>query len=212
MDLAGKYIKVSGDWNEFVKEHKELFDGYKWTSGEDILDFIPITYYDSAYIYFHDGNKITINDGKYGAILEDYTELDLNDFEENADSEKTKQSFTPEYSVVTINDGYYASEIGKELVSSAKRIGKPISKNEIVEQSQYDDVTQPQHYMLENGMQVKDIIRYALGDEKYIGWSQGNVIKYTLRYADKGTPVKDLKKAQQNLQMIIDVLEEEDNE
>lgn len=74
----------------------------------------------------------------------------------------------------------------------------------------YDMVAKPPHYMLEDGTEVKNHIRSILGDEGFKSWAIGNAIKYVSRYKDKGKPTQDLKKAQENIQMVIDVLGEQD--
>ena len=74
-----------------------------------------------------------------------------------------------------------------------------------------DAVKQPSHYMLEDGTEVKNHIRSILGDEGFKSWAIGNAIKYVSRYKDKGKPTQDLKKAQENIQMVIDVLGEQDD-
>lgn len=71
-------------------------------------------------------------------------------------------------------------------------------------------VAKPPHYMLEDGTEVKNHIRSILGDEGFKSWAIGNAIKYVSRYKDKGKPTQDLKKAQENIQMVIDVLGEKD--
>lgn len=73
------------------------------------------------------------------------------------------------------------------------------------------EVKHPSHYMLEDGTEVKNHIRSILGDEGFKSWAIGNAIKYVSRYNDKGKPIQDLKKAQENIQMVIDVLGEQDD-
>lgn len=73
-----------------------------------------------------------------------------------------------------------------------------------------DAVKRPSHYMLEDGTEVKNHIRSILGDDGFKSWAIGNAIKYVSRYKDKGKPTQDLKKAQENIQMVIDVLGEKD--
>ena len=68
-----------------------------------------------------------------------------------------------------------------------------------------DAVRRPSHYMLEDGTEVKNHIRSILGDDGFKSWAIGNAIKYVSRYKDKGKPTQDLKKAQENIQMVIDV-------
>lgn len=74
-----------------------------------------------------------------------------------------------------------------------------------------DAVKRPSHYMLEDGTEVKNHIHSILGDEGFKSWAIGNAIKYVSRYKDKGKPIQDLKKAQENIQMVIDVLGEQDD-
>ena len=75
-----------------------------------------------------------------------------------------------------------------------------------------DAVKRPSHYMLEDGTEVKNHIRSILGDDGFKSWAIGNSIKYVSRYKDKGKPVQDLKKAQENIQMVIDVLDDQESD
>lgn len=75
-----------------------------------------------------------------------------------------------------------------------------------------DAVKRPSHYMLEDGTEVKNHIRSILGDEGFKSWAIGNAIKYVSRYKDKGKPIQDLKKAQENIQMVIDVLNNQESD
>ena len=38
-----------------------------------------------------------------------------------------------------------------------------------------------------------------------LSYLQGNVIKYTTRYKDKGTPIQDLEKAKHYIEMLIEL-------
>lgn len=87
-----------------------------------------------------------------------------------------------------------------------KKLNLETDKNYVNE----DAVKRPSHYMLEDGTEVKNHIRSILGDEGFKSWAIGNAIKYVSRYKDKGKPEQDLKKAQENIQMVIDVLGEND--
>ena len=73
------------------------------------------------------------------------------------------------------------------------------------------EVKRPSHYMLEDGTEVKNHIRSILGDDGFKSWAIGNAIKYVSRYKEKGKPTQDLKKAQENIQMVVDVLGEQDD-
>lgn len=98
--------------------------------------------------------------------------------------------------------GYSVSEVIEML-----RNGEAEQNFEMTE----DAVKRPSHYMLEDGTEVKNHIRSILGDEGFKSWAIGNAIKYVSRYKDKGKPIQDLKKAQENIQMVIDVLGEQDD-
>lgn len=86
-----------------------------------------------------------------------------------------------------------------------------VIENAIKKFENNDAVKRPSHYMLEDGTEVKNHIRSILGDEGFKSWAIGNAIKYVSRYKDKGNPIQDLKKAQENIQMVIDVLGEQDD-
>ena len=58
-----------------------------------------------------------------------------------------------------------------------------------------DDVNHPKHY--DNGkIECIDWIEERLSPEEFKGYLLGNALKYSYRYADKGKPVEDLRKAQ----------------
>ena len=68
----------------------------------------------------------------------------------------------------------------------------------------------PQRYVGLSGQQVKDVLKdYAPNQDWLKGFYWANVVKYTLRFKDKGG-VKDLKKAKDYLEWLID--EETNNE
>ncbi|USS93986.1 DUF3310 domain-containing protein (plasmid) [Fructilactobacillus ixorae] len=46
----------------------------------------------------------------------------------------------------------------------------------------------------------------------FIGFMAGNVIKYVVRFEDKGTPVQDLEKAKDYLERLIDWRKAENND
>nr|CAI9750965.1 hypothetical protein LBZUJACN_LBZUJACN_CDS_0038 [Caudoviricetes sp.]CAI9751054.1 hypothetical protein MIHLRAQX_MIHLRAQX_CDS_0038 [Caudoviricetes sp.] len=90
-------------------------------------------------------------------------------------------------------------------------IGDGISLGDAIKILGDDAVKRPSHYMLEDGTEVKNHIRSILGDDGFKAWAIGNSIKYVSRYKDKGKPIQDLKKAQENIQMVIDVLGEQND-
>lgn len=93
----------------------------------------------------------------------------------------------------------------RRLIGDTINLGDALNK-----MTNNDAVKRPSHYMLEDGTEVKHHIRSILGEEGFKSWAIGNAIKYVSRYKDKGKPIQDLKKAQENIQMVIDVLEEND--
>lgn len=73
-----------------------------------------------------------------------------------------------------------------------------------------DDIHKPSHYQLEDGTQVKDHITSLTAHMSGVrAWATGNAIKYLARAGRKDDIVKDLKKAQENIQIIIDDIEKE---
>ena len=73
----------------------------------------------------------------------------------------------------------------------------------------HDVVSHPSHYMGEGGMECMDAMKGMLSKEEFSAVLRANVLKYIWRYNKKGTPVEDLKKAQQYLSLLIE--EEEKN-
>lgn len=68
-----------------------------------------------------------------------------------------------------------------------------------------DTIYKPIHYQLEDGTQVKDHITSLTAHMSGVrAWATGNAIKYLARAGRKDDMVKDLKKAQENIQIIID--------
>ena len=73
-----------------------------------------------------------------------------------------------------------------------------------------DDIHKPSHYQLPDGTQVKEHIASLTADMNGVrAWATGNVIKYISRAGKKDDIIKDLKKAQENIQIIIDDIEKE---
>lgn len=72
-----------------------------------------------------------------------------------------------------------------------------------------DIVSNPNHYKMEGlDIEVKDIIKSALGTVGFLGFYQGNIIKYILR-AKKKNGLEDYKKARQYLDWLIEELDED---
>lgn len=79
---------------------------------------------------------------------------------------------------------------------------------EKTEDNKMDPIYNPSHYQLPDGTQVKEHIASLTADMKGVrAWATGNVIKYISRAGKKDDIIKDLKKAQENIQIIIDNIE-----
>ena len=70
-----------------------------------------------------------------------------------------------------------------------------------------DMVNHPPHYN-QGGMEVIDVIEAGIGDQGFIGYLLGNILKYLLRFRhkNKDNPVEDLKKARWYLDKLIAVV------
>lgn len=62
-------------------------------------------------------------------------------------------------------------------------------------------MTTPKHY---EGLQPLEVMRAWMSEEEYLGFLYGNVLKYLGRYKRKGTPLEDLTKAADYLNMLIE--------
>lgn len=73
-----------------------------------------------------------------------------------------------------------------------------------------DPVNHPSHYC-NRSMEAIDIIEMIIEVEKNpkVAYNMSNVLKYLLRFRDKGKDVEDLKKAQWYLNRMIQKVEEE---
>jgi len=82
---------------------------------------------------------------------------------------------------------------------------------EKIERARQDDVNHPPHYN-NRRMEAIDIIEMIIEIEKNpkVAYNMSNVLKYLLRFRDKGTPVKDLRKGIWYLERMIQKVEEED--
>lgn len=64
------------------------------------------------------------------------------------------------------------------------------------------------HYT-SKAIQPIQVMKANMTHEKYKGFLEGNVLKYLMRYEDKGTPLKDLDKCKDYLEALIEAVEEE---
>lgn len=77
----------------------------------------------------------------------------------------------------------------------------------VVKNKMTDPVKKPSHYQGRFGLEAVDVIKnFAASPEYEEGFYWGNAIKYMLRWHGKNG-VEDLKKARQNLDWLIEVLE-----
>jgi hypothetical protein len=72
-----------------------------------------------------------------------------------------------------------------------------------------DMVNHPPHYN-QGGMEVIDVIEAGIGDQGFVGYLLGNILKYLLRFKHKGRPVEDLKKARWYLDRLILVISDKE--
>ena len=68
-----------------------------------------------------------------------------------------------------------------------------------------DNVNRPSHYM-QGAVECIDGIKAATGPDGYVGYCQGNILKYVWRFRHKNG-VEDLKKARWYLDELIKTLE-----
>ena len=64
-----------------------------------------------------------------------------------------------------------------------------------------DEINNPEHYT-KGKIEVFDFIV-----DQDLPWEAGNIIKYLFRYRYKGTPLKDLKKAQWYVNRLVEQME-----
>ena len=60
----------------------------------------------------------------------------------------------------------------------------------------YDPVNKPAHYNLAEGIECIDYIRQVLGEDGFIAYCHGNLIKYQHRHRYKSNPQEDMEQAQ----------------
>lgn len=67
-------------------------------------------------------------------------------------------------------------------------------------EKKHSTVTSPSHY---KGIQPIDVMKENFSPDEYRGFLKGNILKYVMRYQDKGG-LDDLQKAEQYLKWLID--------
>ena len=72
----------------------------------------------------------------------------------------------------------------------------------------YDPVNKPAHYNLAEGIECIDYIRQVLGEDGFIAYCHGNLIKYQHRHRYKSNPQQDMEKAQWYLNRMVETMKE----
>jgi|TARA_R110000803_G_scaffold1076_1_gene3677 hypothetical protein len=80
--------------------------------------------------------------------------------------------------------------------------------DDLEENTTYDPVNRPAHYNLGGGVECIDYIKQVLGNQGFIAYCQGNMIKYQHRYRYKNKPVEDMQKAQYYLNKMLETMNE----
>ena len=196
---------------------------YAVFDGEDLIGinkngfgYYKFWYCDSKDPASFEGTNIMLSSKQVADLLEEFPELNgKNVYEFNADYtgelEAVMDMFktdTSKAASIIPNIGDYSNE---ELIEKLRT--EEQEKQRLIDEmfTMENAVKRPAHYILEDGTEVKNHIRSILGDDGFKSWAIGNAIKYVSRYKDKGKPTQDLKKAQENIQMVIDVLGEQDD-
>ena len=97
------------------------------------------------------------------------------------------------------------------FVELRKAYSAPLETNTIPQggnttiNTQHDNVNQPVHYTF-GGIECVDAIKAQMPREAFLGFLQGNVVKYLWRWRDKAG-VESLKKGQWYLNHLIKELE-----
>jgi len=71
----------------------------------------------------------------------------------------------------------------------------------------YNNIDKPFHYN-QSGIECIDYIKQVLGNEGFIAYCRGNVMKYNHRAFYKGNPTEDMAKAEQYLKWANETLKE----
>lgn len=182
--------------DEYAWEDNDSFQNYWWFDSSDVIE----TWFEA---------DVFLTREQVVDVLEFYTNLNgqnVYEFSGNPEELLDKLQTDTKNAISGLNNiGDYTNA---ELIEKLNMKEKQRLIDEMFTMG--DAVKRPSHYMLEDGTEVKNHIRSILGDDGFKSWAIGNAIKYVSRYKDKGKPTQDLKKAQENIQMVIDVLGEQD--
>ena len=110
--------------------------------------------------------------------------------------------FSKEIRVPSEHDGYWHEH--KQRIEKERILAKEKKEEKV------DLVNHPPHYN-KGGMEVIEVIELVTGgktggkrtgDQGFIGYLVGNIIKYLLRFEHKGNPVQDIEKAEWYLKLL----------
>ena len=125
--------------------------------------------------------------------------------------------FRKEIKVPSEHDGYWYEH--KQRIEKERTLAKMNGKKEKKEAT-VDLVNHPPHYN-KGGMEVIEVIELVTGggtdgkrtgDQGFVGYLLGNILKYLLRFRHKGKPIEDLKKARWYLDKLISVVSDKENQ
>ena len=125
--------------------------------------------------------------------------------------------FSKEIRVPSEHDGYWHEH--RQRIEKERTLAKMNGKKEKKEAT-VDLVNHPPHYN-KGGMEVIEVIELVTGggtdgkrtgDQGFIGYLLGNILKYLLRFRHKGKPIEDLKKARWYLDKLISVVSDKENQ
>jgi len=110
--------------------------------------------------------------------------------------------FSKEIRVPSEHDGYWHEH--KQRLEKERALAKEKKEATV------DLVNHPPHYN-KGGMEVIEVIELVTGgtrsgDQGFVGYLLGNILKYLLRFEHKGKPIEDLKKARWYLDKLISVV------
>jgi|TARA_R100000951_G_C2609193_1_gene170680 hypothetical protein len=93
--------------------------------------------------------------------------------------------------------------MNKKRRAEARRINEAIKAEErVVSRLSTYDAINPSHYK-DNGIECIEYIKERLPNDAFLGYLNGNVIKYTHRWKDKNG-IEDLRKARWYLDKLIE--------
>lgn len=75
------------------------------------------------------------------------------------------------------------------------------------EVSKVESKIKPSHYHTDKAIDPIGVMRGTFTQEQLEGFIKGNALKYTMRYDSKGTPLDDLRKAKDYIEMLIAMYE-----